>query len=242
MDAVDALAARLALAAVDRAPARLERDIAAIAGGPDDGAAHLAADGRRQHPRRHGGRRAGRRAARRPRRVEGVGGRARMRTAEFRGHGLGEDQRAGLAKRRDRRIVAFREIAPIRPASHLCRHGARFQQVLDADRHAVHRRKRPAGAPAFRARIRRLARALDIGRNQRLKHRLPRLDDLKAAFQINARRIAALAKGRKRVVEGQAPEGLRVVSHGASLARFSPRCHDTSTLRAGALYRVNRYR
>ena len=58
VDAVDALAARLALAPVYRAPARLQGDIAAIAGRSNDGAAHLAADGGRQHPRRHGSRRA----------------------------------------------------------------------------------------------------------------------------------------------------------------------------------------
>ena len=52
MDAMGALARRLPLAAVDRALARLQRDIAAIGRRPDDAAAHLRADRRRHHPRR----------------------------------------------------------------------------------------------------------------------------------------------------------------------------------------------
>src|SRR5215470_2274883 len=48
--AVCAHAGRLALAAVDPPLGRLERDVAAVRGGPDDGAADLRADGGGQHP------------------------------------------------------------------------------------------------------------------------------------------------------------------------------------------------
>ena len=81
MYAVRAHAGRLALAAVDAPLSRLERNVAAVRGGPDDGATDLRADGRGKHHGGDGRGRTGGGAAGGARRIERIRRWARMRSA-----------------------------------------------------------------------------------------------------------------------------------------------------------------
>ena len=132
--------------------------------------------------------------------------------AELGRHGLAENDGAGLAQGPHRRVVALGEIAAIGLAAHLGRHVLGFEQVLDADRHAVDGRQRAPGLPSRRARIGGGARARLVERRKRLHDRLALGNRLQAALEIGARAIGALAKPRGGIVKRQRLEGPRIVA------------------------------
>ena len=148
----------MAAAAVDRADRRLEAEAAAEACRAQDRAEHLSAnrgadgaDGDRRG-------RAAARAAGRAGEVPRIAGRARVHPCEFGRDRLAEDDRSGFAQRRDARAVAVSSKAGEQRRTVFRRHVDGFDDVLDADRHAVDRRKRLARPPAVRGAIRRRPR------------------------------------------------------------------------------------
>jgi hypothetical protein len=201
--AVRALAGRQPLAAIDAPLRRLEREVAAIGGRPDDRAADLRADRRRHHVGADRRRRARRRAAGRALGIERIGRGAGLRAAELGSHRLGEDHRACLAQRPHRGIVALGEVPLHRLAAHLGGHVLRLEQVLDRDRHAVDQRQRLAGLPALGAGVGGGAGAGLVQRGEGLHHRLARGDGLEAALEIGARAVVAVGEAPGGVVERQ---------------------------------------
>ena len=123
---------------------------------------------------------------------------ARLHPGELGGHRLAEDDRAGLAQRRDARAVALAAKAVEQRRAVPGRHVAGFDDVLDADRHAVDRRKRLARPPAPGRAIGRRPGGGEIERDEGPDLRLPGVEPRDAAFQKFARRILFPDKLRRR--------------------------------------------
>ena len=204
----------LPLAAMDGALGGLERDIPAVAGGPDDGAADLAADRGRDHPCGHRRCGAGGRTAGRSRAIEGILRGPGLGRAEFRRDRLAQDHRTCGAECGDGGIVTAGKIVPVGDAALPRRHVLGLEQVLDADRHAVDQRKRCTRPPARRGGVGRGTRArlvhLDPGEHARLTLG----DGGEASLQIGAGRVGAGAEGRGRVMPGERMVVARIIAHG----------------------------
>src|ERR1700719_2091085 len=84
--------------------------------------------------------------------------------------------------------------ALVQVRAHLRRHVGRLDDVLDADRHAVDRRARPAFTPAPRRLRGSFLSRRDIQSDEGANPGLKPLNRCEAALQIGARRIAASAE------------------------------------------------
>ena len=201
MHAVRAHAGRLALAAIDAALGRLQRDVAAIGGGPDDGAADLRADAP------PGTMRAATAAAEPEDEPPGV--RAGSNGLVV-GPGceppssavtvLPKTTAPACRSAHTAALSRFGKLPAIRGAAHLGRHVLRLEQVLDGDRHAVDRRERasaPSSAPCWRRR-RRARRSGSARRTPSRPARAPRWSRGSAPDTRAACRSRRESAGRRR--------------------------------------------
>src|SRR5262249_58177106 len=113
------------------------------------------------------------------------------------GHGLADDDRARLAQRRNARRVALRAPAGKEWRTILGRHVGSLDDVLDAERHAVDWRARPAVAPARRGLVGGGARAGKIEVHERADLGLERSEIGETALKEGARAIGAGGKVRR---------------------------------------------
>ena len=169
--------------AVEGVDARLEADATAIARRTDGGADHLRAERGAGDADGDRGRRTARRAARRARRVPGIARAARLGSGELGGHRLADDDGAGVAQRRDAGRVLFRAPAGKQRRAHFGRHVDGLDDVLDADRHAVDRRQRLAGAPARGRAVRRRPRRRPDRCTRKRRSAAPIVQQCERAFE-----------------------------------------------------------
>jgi hypothetical protein len=141
-------------------------------------------------------------------RVPRVARAARLARGKFGGDGLAEDDGAGLAQRRNGGAVAVGAPAGVERRAHLGRHVDRFDNVLDAERHAIDGRERRPGTPALGRRIGSRAGAGDVDVDERADLRLPDREGLQTTFQDLARAVGARVKLRTRRQE-RAQDGTR---------------------------------
>src|SRR5262245_53521580 len=135
-----------------------------------------------------------------------------MRSTKFRGGGLTENDRAGFAQRPHGRIVAFGEIAAKSLAAHLRGHILGFEQVLDADRHAVNGGEGAPTLPARRTFVSGRAGASLIQGDKGFDDRLALIDGLDASLKIGAGAVGALPKAGHRTMEAECLEGAGIVA------------------------------
>ena len=138
------------------------------------------------------------RAAGRAGQIPRIAGRARVHPGELGRHRLADDHAARLTQRRDARAVAVSPKTGEQRRAVLRRHVDGLDDVLDADRHAVNRRKRLARSPAVRGAIRRRARGVEVERDKSADPRLPGFDLGDAALEEVARRICPAGEIRRR--------------------------------------------
>ena len=188
----------IASAAIERADRDLEADAAAIAGGTNGRADHLCAECRADHAGGNAGGRAAARSTRGAAQVVGVARAARLGRGKFGGDGLSDDDRAGLAQRGNARAIAFGAEAGEQRRAVFGRHVGGLDDVLDADRHAVDVRARPARPPARGRLVGSSARTLEVEIDEGADLGLERGDIGKAAFEEVARRVGAAGKARRR--------------------------------------------
>src|SRR5262249_53495439 len=145
-------------------------------------------------PGRNRGRRAAARSAGRASQIMRVARTARLGGCEFRGHRLPNNHCAGFAQRRYARSVALGAPPRKQRRAVLGRHVGGLDDVLDAERHAVDRRSRPALAPPLGGLVGGCTRALKIEMNERTNLRFERSEIGKAALKEIAGSIGAIGK------------------------------------------------
>src|SRR5215472_18565767 len=198
-DAGRALAqAVVASAAIERADRDLEADAAAVARGANGRADHLRAERRADYARDNAGGGAAARSARGAAQVMRVARAARLGRGNFSGDGLSDDDRAGLAQRGNTRAIAFGAEAGEQRRAVFGWHVRGLDDVLDADRHAIDLRARPARAPARARLVGSCARTLEVEIDEGADLGLERGDIGKTAFEEVARRVGAAGKARRR--------------------------------------------
>src|SRR5262245_28118824 len=134
-----------------------------------------------------------------------------MRSAKFGRAGLTENDGAGFAQSPHGRIVTLGKIAAKSLAAHLRGHILGFEQVLDADGHAVDGGEGAPSLPARRTLVSGQAGAGLIQGDEGFDDRLALFDHLDASLKIGAGAVGAPAKARHRIMEGERLEGTRIV-------------------------------
>lgn len=220
MDAEVGLAQPESLAPIERSERRLQCPIAIEAGRSQDGTHELRADGHGHHVGAHNGGRAARRTARRAQRIERVGGWTGIEKAQRCGDGLSQDDRARIAQRTHNGAVILRKVAVKGSAAHLRGHVASFNQILDADRHAVDSRERTAVAVPPGAGVGRGARACRVHYHPALELAFALGNHVQAAFEIFPRTVAAINKVGAGIMKGQRGMGVGIVGHVVSPDRL----------------------
>ena len=184
----------VAAAAIDPADARLEANAAAETCRTQDRADDLGPERRRDHAAGDRGGGAAARSARRALGVPRIAGAARLGCGELRCHHFSEHHRPGFTQRSDAGRVASGAPAREQRRALLGRHVGGFDNILDAERHAVDRRQRPAVAPARGGIVGSDARRLDVVADKGADGRLEFRQTVKAAFEKRAGRVAAGGK------------------------------------------------
>ena len=137
-----------------------------------------------------------------------------MRHAQFRRDRLANDHRAGIAQSAHHDAVALREIAGECAAAHLRWHIRGFDQILDADWHAINGGNCAARLVARGRSIGASAGAGFIQHNEGAHHAILRRNGLKAAFQIGAGVVLPGQETRHGIVKTQALEAGAVIAAG----------------------------
>src|SRR5262245_18637276 len=137
-----------------------------------------------------------------------------MRSAKFGRGCLAENDGAGFAQRPHGGIVAFGEIAAKGLAAHLRGHILGFEQVLDADRHAIDGGEGATTLPARRTFVSGRAGASLIQGDEGFDDRLAFFDRLDASLKIGAGTVGALPKAGQRIMESECLEVAWIVAWG----------------------------
>ena len=176
-------------AAIEGAEGRLETAAAAIARRPQRRPYHLGTQRRRQNPGADGGGRSAARAAGGARGIMRIAHRhERLGGGELGRRRLAENDGAGLAQRLHRRRIATRlETLPDRRALP-GRHVLGFDDVLDADGHAVDRRERLVAAPTPVRGCRRRDRGRARNVHESLDRRIDLVETRQSGLQLRRRR------------------------------------------------------
>ena len=124
-----------------------------------------------------------------------------MRAAELGGGSLSHNHGAGRAQRPHGCVVALGKVAVVGRATHLRGHIPGFEEILDADRHAVNEGERTPGLPARGAGIGCGPRPAFVQGGEGQDDRFTLLDRLETALEIGAGAVSALPKPGCRVMK-----------------------------------------